>query len=162
MAQLNDQELATRPREDANSVAIILRHLGGNLRSRWTDFLSTDGEKPDRDRDREFLDWDGDRRALLAYFDTGWQALLAAISQLNATNLQQTIKIRGEAHTLPQALIRSLTHVAYHAGQINLIAREVHAGPWKWLTIAPHSSREHNRQTWGTAASRSVMGKQSE
>ena len=80
--QLSDEELNVRPAPNINSVAVILRHLGGNLRSRWTDFLTTDGEKPDRDRDTEFLDWDGDRDSLIAHFDAGWDALTAAIQHL--------------------------------------------------------------------------------
>lgn len=155
--QLSDAELHTRPAKGINSVAILLRHLGGNLRSRWTDFLTTDGEKPDRDRDTEFQDWEGDRAALLAQFDTGWQALTSAIEQIDETNIDQPIFIRGERHTIPQALTRSLTHITYHAGQIAIVARMVHQGPWQWLTIAPGQSQQHNQRTWGTAASRSVF-----
>ncbi len=156
--QLTDEELMQRPTEGINSIAIILRHLGGNLRSRWTDFLTTDGEKPDRDRDTEFLDWQGDRDSLLQYFDSGWQALNSALASIDETNVHREIFIRGEAHTLPLAIERSLTHIAYHVGQIAMIARIVHSGDWRWLTVRPGGSAEHNAQTWGTAASRSVFG----
>jgi uncharacterized damage-inducible protein DinB len=156
--QLTDEELFARPAPEVNSVAILLRHLGGNLRSRWTDFPTTDGEKPDRDREREFLDWNGDRQSLLDYFDAGWSALTGAIEQLDEATLDKQIVIRGEAHTIPQALARSFTHMSYHVGQMALIARTVHQGSWKWLTIAPGKSSQHNQQTWGTAASRSVFG----
>jgi uncharacterized damage-inducible protein DinB len=156
--QLSDAELWQRPTEGVNSVAIILRHLGGNLQSRWTDFLTTDGEKPDRNRDQEFVDWQGDRASLLAYFDQGWSCLTAAIDQLNDATLTTQITIRGEVHTIPQALGRSITHIAYHAGQIVMIARIVHAGQWKWLTIAPGESQQHNERTWGRASSRGAMG----
>lgn len=155
--QLTDAELVARPAHGFNSVAVILRHLGGNLRSRWTDFMTTDGEKPDRDRDSEFLDWDGDRRSLIQHFNSGWDALLNALGTIDDNNIDTTIYIRGEPHSIPQALARSVTHLTYHAGQIVMIARMVHVGEWRWLTIAPGSSAEHNEKTWGTRASRSIF-----
>lgn len=157
VVQLSDAELFSRPGTEFNSVAVILRHLGGNLRSRWTDFLTTDGEKPDRNRDTEFQDWEGDRASLLGYFDSGWRKFESVFDQLDDTNIEQVIYIRGESHTIPQALNRSLTHVAYHAGQIAIVARMVHAGDWKWLTIAPGTSAKFNKDAWGTSASRSVF-----
>lgn len=156
--QLTDTELHLRPTPETNSVAIILRHLGGNLRSRWTDFLTTDGEKPDRNRDNEFSDWDGDRQQLMEWFDQGWKALENAIDALDQHNIHQTIYVRGEPHSIPQAILRSITHLSYHVGQILLIARTVHNGPWNWLSIAPGQSSQHNQQTWGTSASRAAMG----
>jgi len=154
IAQLTDGEFFRRPADGFNSVAILLRHLGGNLTSRWTDCLTTDGEKPDRNRDAEFEPWPGDRASLLAYFDRGWQILLSALQQLNASNIEQTIYIRGEAHGIPQAILRSLSHISYHVGQITITARMVHDGSWQWLTIAPGSSAQHNQSTWGTPAAR--------
>jgi len=156
IVQLTDDELFLRPAPGINSVAVILRHLGGNLRSRWTDFLTTDGEKPDRDRDREFLDWEGDRNSLMQYFYSGWKALEEALESIDDQNIGAVIKIRGEPHTIPQAVTRSVTHFSYHVGQITMIARMVHHGDWRWLTIAPGSSAEHNHKTWGTKESRSV------
>jgi hypothetical protein len=156
--QLTDDELFARPDGDVNSVAIILRHLGGNLRSRWTNFLTTDGEKPDRDRDAEFRDWEGNRQSLLEYFERGWQALESAFDVIDDGNVNATIFIRGEPHTVAQALTRSIAHLTYHVGQIAMIARMVHRGEWRWLTIAPGASTLHNERTWGTAASRSVFG----
>ena len=156
--QLTDAELFARPAARINSAAIILRHLGGNLRSRWTDFLTTDGEKPDRDRDAEFRDWEGDRQSLLDYFESGWKAFEAALDEISEGNVGQTILIRGEPHTVAQALTRSVAHTVYHVGQIAMIARMVHDGEWRWLTIAPGASASHNERTWGTAASRSVFG----
>ncbi len=158
VVQLSDVELNTSPGPGINCVSIILRHLGGNLRSRWTDFLTTDGEKPDRDRDSEFVAWPGDRASLLAYFDTGWQTMVHAVSTLSVEDLRRTVRIRGEAHTVPQAIMRSITHTAYHVGQIMLIARTMHQGEWKWLTIALGNSASFNKETWGTARSRAVMG----
>ncbi len=156
--QLSDDELSRRPADGINSVAIILRHLGGNLQSRWTDFLTSDGEKPSRQRDREFEDWDGDRDSLMAYFDEGWSHLISAIKQVSAANVATPIFIRGEPHTVPQALARSISHIAYHVGQIMIVARMVHDGQWQWLTVAPGDSQQHNLRTWGTAASRSILG----
>ncbi|MEM9368010.1 MAG: DUF1572 family protein [Planctomycetota bacterium] len=157
VSQLSDTELFARPAPGTNSVAIILRHLGGNLRSRWTDFLTTDGEKPDRDRDLEFMEWVGDRQSLMNHFDLGWVALNHAFETIDQQNVTQTIFIRGEAHTITQALTRSLTHFTYHVGQILIIARMVHQGEWNWLTVAPGESTSHNERTWGTSASRSVF-----
>ncbi|QDT00450.1 DinB superfamily protein [Adhaeretor mobilis] len=157
--QLTDEELFARPAPTTNSVAIILRHLGGNLRSRWTDFLTTDGEKPDRNRDTEFLDWDGDRQSLIVHFDSGWGALATAIESLDDDNLGHRIQIRGESHTIPQAITRSVAHITYHVGQIAIVARLVHKGEWQWLTVAPGNSSQFNEQTWGTAGSRSIFSK---
>jgi hypothetical protein len=156
--QLTDEEFFGRKAEGINSVAVILRHLGGNLLSRWTDFLTSDGEKPTRNRDSEFEDWLGDRASLMAFFDSGWQACRNSIVSLGEDDFAKIITIRGEPHTVPLAIQRSLTHTAYHAGQIMLIARLVHDGNWQWLTIPPGGSQEHNAQRWGTAASRGAAG----
>ena len=157
ISQLTDDEFFKRPSPQFNSVAVILRHLGGNLSSRWTDFLTTDGEKESRDRDQEFADWKGSREELMDYFSLGWTCLTNAIDQINETNLSQKIKIRGEVHTVIQALVRSVTHISYHVGQIAILARMAHAGDWNWLTVAPNKSAEFNQQTWGTSKSRSVF-----
>ena len=159
--QLSDEEFIKRLGPEMNSVAVLLRHLGGNLISRWTNFLTADGEKPDRDRDKEFEDWPGERGSLMSYFDSGWQAFMDAIESINDSNVNTTIYIRGEAHSIQQALERSIAHLAYHVGQINMIARMVHQGQWNWLTIPPGQSAQHNKRTWGTSASRSVFGSDS-
>lgn len=156
--QLSDAELHAPPAPGINSVAIILRHLGGNLQSRWTNFLTTDGEKPERNRDAEFHDWEGDRTSLMAHFEAGWSALVSAVRVIDDSNINQLITIRGENHTIEQALVRSITHVAYHVGQMAMIARMVHKGQWQWLTIPPGESELHNLRTWGTAESRSTHG----
>jgi hypothetical protein len=158
LKQISDEELTRRPAPGINSVAVILRHLGGNLLSRWTDFLTTDGEKPSRNRDTEFDDWPGDRASLMTFFDSGWQACRNSIESLTSDDFGKTVLIRGEPHTVPQAIQRSLTHTAYHVGQIMLIARSIHDGDWQWLTIRPGGSQQHNEQTWGTAASRGTAG----
>lgn len=160
--QLSDEEFFESPASGINSVATVLRHLGGNLQSRWIDFLTTDGEKPDRHRDTEFQPWTQGRSALLTYFQAGWSALEEAVKEIRQLVLQgaaaqQRIKIRGEQHTLSQALFRSITHLSYHAGQITMVARMVHTGEWQWLTVAPGKSADHNANTWGTSAARSVF-----
>src|SRR6188508_319014 len=152
--QLTDEEFFGRKAAGINSIAVVLRHLGGNLLSRWTDFLTTDGEKPSRNRDSEFEDWPGDRASLMAFFDRGWQACRDSIESLTSDDFARTVVIRGEPHTVSQAIQRSLTHTAYHVGQIMLIARSIHDGDWQWLTIRPGGSQQHNEQTWGTPASR--------
>ncbi len=157
VSQLTDEELSRHPAPGVNSVAVILRHLGGNLRSRWTDFLSSDGEKPDRHRDQEFEDWDGDRASLMAYLDDGWGCLEAALDQLSDETVTAEIMIRGEPHTVPLACWRSVTHLAWHVGQIVMVARMVHDGEWTWLTIAPGQSEQHNQQNWGSPSARSTF-----
>lgn len=159
LRQLTDEEFFGGHAKGINSVAIILRHLGGNLLSRWTDFLTTDGEKPTRNRDSEFEDWPGDRASLMEFFDSGWQAWRKSIESLRPEDFAKTVTIRGEPHSVPLAIQRSLTHTAYHVGQIMLIARLIHEGDWQWLTIRPGGSQQHNQQTWGTPASRGAGGK---
>ena len=160
--QLTDEEFFKRPAPEFNSVANLLRHLGGNLQSRWTDFLTTDGEKLDRNRDLEFADWKGDRQSLLEYFDRGWQALENATAEIDESNACATISIRGESHTVVQALLRSVTHITYHVGQISLVARLIHQGEWNWLTVPPGASSEFNQANWGRASSRAIFSEKDE
>jgi uncharacterized damage-inducible protein DinB len=140
LGSLDDEQFFHRPAEHVNSVAIIVKHLSGNLRSRWTDFLTSDGEKPDRRRDGEFVIAAEDTRAsLMAAWEHGWEAVLATVAALRDSDLQRTITIRGEPHTVLQALVRGLTHAAYHVGQVLYLARMLRPeGPW--LTIAPRQS----------------------
>ncbi len=149
--QLSDEQFFARPKPELNSVAILLRHLGGNLQSRWLNFLTEDGEKPERDRDEEFKDWDGTRDSLVLYFETGWKHLCNSLDSLTADDLLRTVTIRGEPHSVPQAIQRSIAHISYHVGQLLLIARLVHSNEegWQWLTIRPGGSNEHNATTWG-------------
>src|SRR5262245_35518984 len=129
LAQLRDEEFFRRPGEHSNSVAAIVKHLAGNLRSRWTDFLTTDGDKPWRDRDDEFVIGPGDtREGLLAAWQAGWDAALGTVAGLGEGDLSRVVTIRGEGHTVLQALHRGLTHAAYHTGQILYVARLVRAG----------------------------------
>jgi uncharacterized damage-inducible protein DinB len=141
MAALNDPQFFQRPGTVVNPVALIVKHLAGNLVSRWTEFLTTDGEKPSRDRDGEFLLAEEDTRAsLLAAWEHGWAVLFAAVDGLHDTDLGRTVTIRGEGLTVRQALLRGMDHVAYHTGQIAYLSRWFQPDSL-WLTIAPGQSR---------------------
>ena len=132
--QMPAGDLAWRPDERGNSVSMLMRHLGGNLRSRFTDLLTTDGEKPDRDRDSEFRNDVTDREAMLAKWRAGWECLDRALAELEPADLNRTIAIRGEPHTVLQALLRAVTHTSYHVGQIVDLAR-TRAADWQTLSI---------------------------
>ncbi len=135
IAQIDDEQVFALLDPDANSIALIMKHVAGNMRSRWTDFLTTDGEKPDRDRDSEFEMQPGDTRAaLLVRWEDGWNRLLAAIASLRPEDLQKTVTIRGEPHTVVQAINRQVSHYSAHVGQIVLLAKHF-AGP-KWQTLS--------------------------
>jgi hypothetical protein len=134
---------------NTNSIAVIMKHVAGNLTSRWTDFLTTDGEKPGRNRDDEFVDTFRTRAELLDCWERGWACLLHTLNSLQPDNLAQTVTIRGEPHTVPLALSRSLGHTCYHIGQIVQIAR-IHAGRnWNTLTIPRGQSEQFNKANWG-------------
>src|SRR5206468_2077898 len=115
--QLSDEQLRRPLDENTNSVAVIMKHVGGNLRSRFTDFLASDGEKPDRDRDGEFVDDFASRDAILQHWECGWQVLFDALASLTPQDLTKTVTIRGEAHSVIDALHRALAHGGYHVGQ---------------------------------------------
>ena len=122
IAQLSDDELHVKIDDEANRVAIIMRHMAGNMRSRWTDFLTSDGEKPDRQRDREFEDVQLSRAELLAEWEDGWQRLFDALAPLSDADLQRTVMIRGEPHSVYKAISRQVAHYAGHAYQILMLA----------------------------------------
>jgi uncharacterized damage-inducible protein DinB len=143
LASLDDEAFFRRPAEQSNSAALVVKHLAGNLQSRWTDLLTSDGDKPGRDRDREFvLEAEDSRARLMAAWDAGWEAVLKSMSELSPADLERTITIRGEVQTVRQAVLRGLTHAAYHVGQILYLARWL-APSGSWLTIAPGSSGAH-------------------
>lgn len=143
MSQIDDEAFFRRPGEVVNSVALIVKHLGGNLASRFTDFLTTDGEKPNRNRDGEFVMDALDTRAkLMQQWEAGWAAVLGTIDSLQEADLSKKVTIRGEPHSVEQALMRGLTHVAYHTGQIAYLSRLGNPAG-KWLTIAPGQSESH-------------------
>ena len=142
MQPLDDECFFRRPGATVNPVALIVKHLGGNLASRWTDFLSTDGEKPWRDRDGEFLLTDADTRAgLMASWERGWATLFATLEGMTDADLGRMITIRGEPQSVRQALLRGMNHVAYHAGQIAYLSRLLSPDS-PWLTVAPGASRD--------------------
>ncbi len=135
IAQVDDQQFFALLDPDANSIALIMKHVAGNMRSRWTDFLTTDGEKPDRDRDSEFETGAEDTRdAILERWEDGWSRVLGAIASLATEDLNKTVTIRGEAHTVVQAISRQVSHYSAHAGQIVLLAKHF-AGP-RWQTLS--------------------------
>jgi Protein of unknown function (DUF1572) len=145
IARLDDDELFQALDGESNSVAVIMRHIGGNLRSRWTDFLTSDGEKPDRNRDTEF-EQPSDRAGLVAVWDGGWRALFDSLGVLRADDLLKTVHIRGEAHSVVKAIDRSLQHTAYHVGQIVFLAKHLKAESWESLSIPRGQSAAFNRR----------------
>jgi hypothetical protein len=136
VAQITDDDLHTLVDPDANSIAIIVKHIGGNLRSRFTDFLTTDGEKPDRHRDDEFeMPARATREQLMRGWDAGWSAALSALEALGPDDLDRTVHVRGEAFLVVEALSRSVTHTAMHVGQIVLLAKHFAGSSWRSLSI---------------------------
>src|SRR5271166_5553588 len=133
--QVPDDKLRVALDENTNSISVIMKHVAGNLASRWTDFLTTDGEKPWRNRDDEFVDSFGSRAELPDFWERGWACLLTTLRSLKSEDLAKIVMIRGEPHSVPLALERSLGHTCYHVGQIVQVAR-IHTGEhWKTLTI---------------------------
>jgi len=147
LAQVSDDEFFAPPEPsgETNSIALIVKHIAGNARSRWTDFLTSDGEKPDRVRDTEFERFDGDSRAaLMAAWARGWDLLDAALAPLTDGDLERTITIRGEPHTVSQAVIRQLAHYGQHVGQIVLLARIARGAAWSTLSVPRGHSGQFN------------------
>ena len=143
LAQVPEAAWFDPPAPDANSIALVLKHMAGNMRSRWTRFLDSDGEKPDRDRDSEFEVRPGDTPASIrARWEEGWRLLFAALAPLGDPDLALVVTIRGEPHTVREAIHRQLTHYAYHTGQIVLLARVRAGAGWKSLSIPKGKSKE--------------------
>ena len=146
MAQVSDPDLHTLVDPDANSIAIIVKHLAGNLQSRFTDFLTSDGEKPDRNRDGEFeMDRRPSRADILRWWESGWTTALAAVEALAPEDLERTVRIRGEAFLVVEALNRSATHAAYHVGQIVFLAKHFAGPTWKSLSIPKGRSAAYSK-----------------
>ncbi len=144
--QLTDDELHLEPAEDANSIAIIVKHLWGNMRSRWTNFLSEDGEKEWRDRDGEFESTIKSRDEFNAKWEEGWTCFLGALKQLDESDLAKTVYIRNEGHTVIDAIHRQLAHYASHIGQIIYLGKIIKGAEWQSLSIAKGRSAEYNQQ----------------
>ena len=136
MAQIDDEQFFRTIDAESNSIAIIAKHVGGNLRSRWTDFLTTDGEKPDRDRDSEFIaPGSAGRATVIEVWNGGWAVLFSTFATLRGEDLTATVHIRGEAMTAVAAMHRAMAHVAQHVGQIVLLAKHFRSSDWKTLSI---------------------------
>ena len=149
LGQVADADLHRLVDSGSNSIAIIVQHLAGNLRSRFTDFLTTDGEKPSRDRDAEFEMREGvSREEMLAWWETGWTIALAAIAGLKPEDLERTVTIRGESFLVVEALNRAATHAAYHVGQMVFLAKHFAGANWKTLSIPKRQSRQYARGTF--------------
>jgi hypothetical protein len=153
MAQLTDEQLVALLDEEANSIAVIVKHITGNMRSRFTDFLTTDGEKPDRRRDQEFVDPPATRAALMAAWEAGWACVFGALEPLGDDDLARTITIRGEPHSVMQAINRQVAHYSYHCGQIVLLAKHLNHDGWKSLTVPRGKSEEFNQRVRAGEAS---------
>ena len=143
LAQVEDADVFRALDAESNSIAIVMKHISGNMRSRWRDFLTSDGEKPDRDRDTEFeIDATDTKSAIMERWEAGWKLLFGALGALSPGDLLRSVAIRGEPHTVMQAINRQLTHYAYHVGQIVLLARHFAGSRWISLSIPRGKSRE--------------------
>lgn len=136
IAQVSDEQFFATIDAEANSIAVIVKHLAGNMRSRWVDFLTTDGEKPDRHRETEFvIGTETTREEVMRQWEAGWQYVFAAVEPLKPADFERTVMIRSEPHTVVKAINRQLAHYAYHVGQIVLLAKHFTSGEWKSLSI---------------------------
>lgn len=146
MEQLSDDQLFATLDPESNSIAIIVKHMAGNMRSRWTNFLITDGEKPDRNRDIEFTDPATTRADLLKEWEQGWACLFTSLESLTEADLTRVITIRGEAHSVTQAINRQLAHYPHHVGQIVLLAKHFASNHWQCLSVPRNQSADFNRK----------------
>lgn len=144
--QLDDEQVWRRLDADSNSVGVIMRHMAGNMRSRWTDFRTTDGEKPDRHRDQEFEDVAVGRQELLTEWEDGWQRLFDALSSISDADLQDTVYIRQEPHTIHRAIVRQIVHYAGHTYQILALGKLLKGADWKTLSVPRGRSDEFNQR----------------
>ena len=153
MAQVTDDQLAAVLDSEMNSIAIVVKHMAGNMRSRWTDFPASDGEKPDRQRDTEFEVPPASRAELMAIWEDGWARVFSALEPLTDADLGRTVTIRGEAHSVMQAINRQMVHYAYHTGQVVMLAKHFQAAQWRSLTVPRRQSAEFNRKVQAGEAS---------
>lgn len=153
IAQVTDEQLHAQLDEDANSIAILMKHMAGNMKSRWTDLLTSDGEKPWRDRDSEFVDPPQTRSALLEMWEDGWNCLLRSLESLSESDLERKIAIRGEAHSVMQAINRQVAHYGHHCGQVVLLAKHFRHDSWTSLTVPRGKSAEFNAKVRAGEAS---------
>jgi len=153
MAQVTDEQIFATLDDESNSISIIVKHITGNMRSRWTDFLTSDGEKPTRNRDSEFVDPPDTRETLLRNWEQGWACVFSALEPLTDADLPRTVTIRGEAHSVMQAINRQLAHYPMHIGQIILLAKHYAGANWQTLSVARNRSTEFNRKVEAGEAS---------
>jgi hypothetical protein len=153
LAQVSDEQLTAALDPEMNSIAIIVKHMAGNMRSRWTDFLNSDGEKPDRDRDREFEAPPANRAEVMHLWEQGWKCVFDALQPLTEADLARPVMIRGEAHSVMQAINRQIAHYACHVGQIVFLAKHWQHGQWKSLSVPRGKSAEFNRMVLAGEAS---------
>jgi hypothetical protein len=146
IAQLDDDQLWVKLDPEANSIGILMRHMAGNMRSRWTDFRTSDGEKPDRQRDREFDEHRHERAALVAEWEDGWHRLFAALEPLTDADLGATVVIRAEPHSIYQAISRQMAHYAGHAYQILFLAKHLKGPDWRTLSVPRGQSEQFNQK----------------
>lgn len=145
IAQLKGDELFIAIDDEANSVAVVMKHMAGNMFSRWTDFLTSDGEKPNRQRDKEFvIEAHTTKDDVVHYWERGWQRVFDALDPLEVSDFEKTVTIRGEVHTIAQALNRQLMHYSYHIGQIVFLAKHFRSAEWQSLSIPKNRSAEFN------------------
>jgi uncharacterized damage-inducible protein DinB len=143
--QLNERQLSTSLSEGGNSIAILVWHISGNLKSRYTDFLTTDGEKEWRDRDSEFTARKVTQKELSEKWNEGWDILYATLQQLDDSQLEQTVTVRNQPQSVLEAILRGLAHTSYHVGQMITIGKELRGPEWRWLSIPPGGSAEYNK-----------------
>jgi hypothetical protein len=153
MEQVTDEQLVSVLDPEMNSIALIVKHMAGNMRSRWTDFLTSDGEKPDRNRDCEFVEPPSSREALMKIWESGWNYLFSALEPLSSEDMTRTVFIRGEAHSVMQAINRQIGHYAYHCGQIVFLAKHLQHSQWKSPTVPRGQSAKFNQQVEAGEAS---------
>ena len=146
LEQVSDEQLFAVLDGEMNSIAIIVKHLVGNMRSRWTDFLNSDGEKADRKRDTEFEEPPAGRAALMGVWEQGWKYVFAALEPLSDADIERTVMIRGEPHSVMQAINRQIAHYAYHCGQIVFLAKHLQSRQWRALTVPRGKSEEFNQK----------------
>lgn len=148
-AQLRPEQFHISLDPESNSLAVIIKHMSGNMGSRWKDFLTTDGEKSDRDRDSEFLTGSETLEELMGFWEAGWLEVFHALESLTGADLLKTITIRSQPHTVLQAIERQVDHYAYHVGQIVFLAKHLQSDKWQTLSVARGQSREFNQKMKG-------------
>ena len=152
LAQVSDEDFFRQVDPESNSIAIIMKHCAGNMRSRWTDFLTTDGDKPDRDRDGEFvMEEPDDRASIVARWNEGWRMAFDGLQGLTAADMEKQVRMRGQSESMVRAIMRHVVHLTYHVGQIAFIAKHFSGAQWKTLTIPRNRARLSTKKAGGTA-----------